>query len=57
MKWYVIKKAAGYKVLAAVNPPRSEGPIVGEAPTFAEASLIAKGLMEFDGGIAAKGNA
>lgn len=57
MKWYVVKKRNGYKILCAANPPRSEGPVIGEAPTYAEASVIAKAMLNFDSDAPPRGNA
>lgn len=57
VKWFVVKKPVGYKILYAANPPKAEGEVVAAEETYAEAAAVIEALRNFDAGAPAKGNA
>lgn len=56
MKWFVVKKPTGYKILYAANPPKAEGEVVADAETYHEAALAIDTLKRFEAGLV-QGNA
>lgn len=57
MRWYIVKKSVGYKILYAARPPVAEGPTVSDHASYNEANVAVKALLDFDAGLPTKGNA